>query len=176
MVKLSQIPAPTLAQIEEFIEKNWGKMSVTSQYTDKTLQKEIERRFGYKLSPNQIRNLYHKKVKLGNITIPLEHARELERQFGSLSVGVKKAVAKMVAEIPKVPAPYDRAYEYLRGREFTMQELMERIRELGYEDPQEVLKVFSKEGVMAWQGNKIKILEKRRLTDLEMLGFIGFGG
>jgi len=175
MVKLSEIPAPILAQIEEFVEKNWGKMQVVSKYTDKTLQGEIERRWGYRLSPAQIRRLKFKRVRLSNVEIPLEHARELERQFGSVATGVRKAVEKLIAEIPKVPEPYDRAYEYLRGREFTLTELMERIRELGYEDPQEVLRVFSREGVMEWEGGKVKILNKRRLTDLEKLGFLGLG-
>lgn len=175
MVRLADIPAPVLAQIEEFIDKNWGKLQVVSKYTDKTLQGEIERRFGYRLSPAQIRNLHNKRVKLSNVQIPVEHARELERQFGSVSVGVKKAVAKLIAEIPKVPAPYDRAYEYLRGREFTMPELIERIRELGYEDPQAVLREFSKAGVMMWDKEKVKILNKRRLTDIELLGFMGVG-
>ncbi len=175
MVRLADIPEPILAQIEEFVEENWGKMSVASKFTDKTLQAEIERRWGYKLSPAQIRRLKYKTVRLSNVFIPLDHARELERQYGSVATGVKKAVAKLIAEIPKVPEPYNRAYEFLRGGTYTMDELMERIRELGFENPQEVLKVFSKEGVMMWEGKKVKILNKRRLTDLEKLGFLGFG-
>ena len=175
MVRLADIPAPILAQIEQFVEENWGKLPVTSKYTDETLQGIIEKRWGYRLSPAQIRRLKFKTVRLSQTYIPLDHARELERQFGSVSTGVKKAVAKFIAEIPKVPEPYDRAYEYLRGGEYTMQEIMERLRELGYENPQEVLKVFSREGVMMWEGGKIKILNKRRLSDLEKLGFMGFG-
>jgi len=175
MVRLADIPAPILAQIEEFVEKNWGKMPVTSKFTDKTLQAEIERRWGYRLSPAQIRRLKYKTVRLSNVFIPLEHARELERQFGSVSTGVKKAVAKLIAEIPKVPEPYDKAYEFLRGGEYTMQELLERLKDMGYENPQEVLAVFSREGVMMWENGKIKILNKRRLTELEQLGFLGFG-
>ncbi|WP_297553018.1 hypothetical protein [Thermococcus sp.] len=175
MVRLADIPAPVLAQIEEFVEENWGKMPVVSKFTDKTLQAEIERRWGYKLSPAQIRRLKYKTVRLSNVYISLDHARELERQYGSVATGVKKAVAKLIAEIPKIPEPYDRAYDYLRGRDYDIQELMERIRELGYEDPQEVLKVFSREGVMMWENGRVKILNRRRLTDLEKLGFLGFG-
>lgn len=175
MVRLSDIPAPVLAKIEEFIDKNWGKMQVTSKYTDKTIQSEIERRWGYKLSPTQIRNLKFKKVRLSNVSIPIDHARELERQYGSLSVGVNKAVSKLIAEIPRVAEPYNRAYEFLRGRTYTMQELIDLIKDIGYEDPQKVLREFSKEGVMMWEGDKVKILNKKRLTDLELLGFLGFG-
>lgn len=175
MVRLADIPAPILAQIEDFIEKNWGKLQVMSKYTNKTLQGEIERRWGYKLSPTQIRNLKFKRVRLSNVQIPLEHARELERQYGSVSVGVQKAVAKVIAEIPKVPEPYSRAYEFLRGGTYAMEELIERLKDMGYDNPQEVLKAFSKSGVMMWENGMVKILNKRRLTDLELLGFLGFG-
>lgn len=174
-MKLSEIPSPVLAQIEEFIEKNWGKMPIASKYTDKTLQKEIERKFGYKLSPAQISRIKHKRVKLGNITIPLEHARELERQYGSLAAGVKKSIERTIAEIPKVPEPYDRAYEFLRGGTYEFSRLVELIKDMGYENPQEVLRAFSRAGVMMWENGQVKILNKRRLTDIELLGFLGFG-
>lgn len=175
MVRLADIPEPILAQIEEFVEKNWGKLPVTSKFTDKTIQGEIEKRWGYKLSPAQIRRLKFKTVRLSNVYIPLDHARELEKQYGSVATGVKKAVAKLIAELPKIPEPYNRAYEFLRGGTYEFSELLERIRELGFENPQEVLKVFSREGVMMWENGKIKILNKRRLSDLEKLGFLGFG-
>lgn len=172
-MRLSDIPAPILAQIEEFIDKNWGKLQVMSKYSNDTLQGEIERRWGYKLSPAQISRLHHKKVRLGNVYIPLDHARELERAYGSVSVGVKKAVARAVAEIPHLPEPYNRAYEFLRGGEYTMDELISRLRDMGYSNPQAVLREFSRAGVMMWEKDKIKVLNKRRLTDLEMLGFLG---
>ena len=176
MVRLADIPAPVLAQIEEFIEKNKGKMQITSKYTkDGTLQGEIEKRWGIRLSPAQISRLINKKVRLSNVYIPLEHARELERQFGSVATGVQKAVAKLIAEIPKVPEPYDRAYEFLRGGTYTIDRLIELLKDMGYDNPQEVLKAFSKAGVMMWENGMVKILEKRRLTDLEKLGFLGFG-
>lgn len=174
-MRLSQIPAPVLAQIEEFIDRNWGKIPVTSRLPGPTMQSEIEKRWGVKLSAAQISRLHHKTVKLSNVQIPLDHARELERQFGSVSTGVKKAVAKLIAEIPKVPEPYQRAYEYLRGGVYDIDTLKEHIRELGYKDPMEVLGVFSKEGVLIWEGNKVRITNKRILTGVEQMMFMGFG-
>jgi len=176
MVRLADIPEPILNEIIEFVEKNKDKMQITSKYSkDGTLQGEIEKRWGIKLSPAQISRLINRRVRLSNVFIPLEHARELERQYGSVATGVKKAVAKLIAEIPKVPEPYDRAYEFLRGGTYEFDRLVELLRDMGYDDPQEVLAGFSREGVMMWEGDKIKILNKRRLTDLEKLGFLGFG-
>jgi len=175
-MKLSEIPKPKLEEIRRFIEEN-PRLPITSKYTDKTLQKEIERRFGYKLSPAQISRIKRGAVKLSNVVIPVDQARELEKQYGSLTVGVKKAISKLIAEIPKVPEPYNRAYQELRGRTYEYGELIGKLREMGYENPAEVLKVFSGEGVMMWEGkDKIKILNKRRLTDLELFGFLGLGG
>ena len=172
-MRLSDIPQPVLAQIEEFIDRNWGKIPVTSSLPGPTMQSEIERRFGYRLSPAQIRRLHNKTVKLSNVQIPLDHARALEEHYGSVANGVRTAVAKLVSEIPKVPEPYTRAYEYLRGGTYDINTLKERIRELGYEDPAKVLAVLSEEGVLVWEGNKVRITNKRRLNDLEMLAFMG---
>jgi hypothetical protein len=163
MVKLKEIPKEVLDQIEAFIKANWGKMPVSSQFANKTIQGEIERRWGYRLSPAQIRRLYEGRYKLSNVEIPLEHAMKLEEEFGSVAKGVRVAVARLIDTIPRVPEPYDRAYKVLRGREFTIDELIAELKALGYERPQEVLAVLRREGLLGWEGNKVKIYKERRL-------------
>ena len=169
MVRLKDIPDPVLERIRRRIEELWGQVPITSQYTDETIQKIIEREFGYRLSPAQIKRIKENRVPV-KVEIPLEQAKTLEKEFGSVSKAVKVAVAKLLDTIPKLPEPYHSAYLELRGKTVTLEEAEEVASRHGLTLNQ-LLGTLRRERLMRWEGDKIKVLKER-----EQASFIPFLG
>jgi len=108
MVRLADIPDNVLKEIEKFVKEMKGKYPVVSNDPEKSLVTLVERKFGYRLSPQQIYTLQRGERRV-SIKVDVEAIKELEEMFGSVSKGIKE-VLKLYksAKLPDHLKPYHR--------------------------------------------------------------------
>ena len=142
MVRLSDIPEDILKQIEQFVKEMKNKVPVTSSPREdgskiETLPDLVEKKFGYRLSPQQIYAL-QKGVRTYRVKLDIETIRELEERFGSVGKGIKEMLKFYKGQ--KMPEKLRKPYEALLKKG-----------ELTPEEVEEVLLPFVKESREAWQ-------------------------
>lgn len=120
-MRLSDIPPDVLEQIQKFVREKKKEIPVTSK-GGKTLVDVVQEKFGYRLSPSQIFALQKGERKYC-VTVDVEAIRELEKEFGSVSKGVKEIVKFF--KISQVPEHLRKAHEILAGKELTADEIEE---------------------------------------------------
>jgi len=168
MVRLADIPADVLKEIEKFVKEMKDKYPVVSKDPEKSLVTLVERKFGYRLSPQQIYTLQRGERRI-SIRVDVEAIRELEEIFGSVSKGIKE-VLKLYksAKLPDHLKPYHR-----------------KLLEKGEVRPEEVPQVLGVDDQKAWEimgelcnlgyamrvGNKFKIF--RIPVDPVLMYFLG---
>ena len=153
MVRLADIPPDVLKKIEQFVKEYKRVYPVTSRpkedgTTIKTMVDAVEEEFGYRLSPSQIYAL-QKGEKTYRVKLDVEAIQQLEKEFGSVSKGVKEVLKFFKAQ--KIPNHLKKPYEALLQKG-----------ELTPAEVEEVLLPFVKESREAW----------RIVGELSRLGYI----
>jgi len=142
MVRLSEIPPTTLKKIEQFVKEMKGKVPVVSK--GENLVDLVEKKFGYRLSPSQIYDL-QRGYKTLRIKVDVDALRELEKEFGSISKGIKE-VLKLYKQT-NIPPHLKKYHEVLkRKEEWTLEEIMEELLPLCDYDEQKVYKIIGELG------------------------------
>jgi len=182
LVRLSDIPPGKLREIERFVREMRGKAPVTGGGWDartgryvKNLVEMVEERFGVRLSPQQIYALQRGSYRGRRVSIPEDLAAALERRFGDVRVGLK-TLLKVTEEMVRPPSPeLERVVDALAGQlpraSYTMQELAERIRGLGYPDPYRVVGDLFREGLAQWRGEKVVVRRFRLPPEVRLASF-----
>ena len=167
MVRLRDIPPEKLREIERFVRQQRGKVPVTGggrtpdgRYV-KNLVELVEEKFGVKLSPQQIFRLQRGERKI-RVPIEKEVAEMLKEEYGSVSEGLKhlSKLARMV--LAKPPPEYVNAISQLGGRKLDYEAAVFELRQLGYKDPDRVIRELARLGFLTNEGGKL-VFHRRRV-------------
>ena len=167
MVSLKLIPKETLEKIEKFVQENKKKIVVYSKGGGNDLVKEIKKRFGYDLSPQQIYKL-QRGIKIYRVNLPSYVAEQLKDKYGSVGNGIKH-LADLLAEPQDMPEDLKRAWKILfKVKQFTPKEVPELLKD--FEDPYGILRELAKIGYVHREG------EYFIATDYKYNPFFAFAG
>lgn len=172
MPRLSQIPEEKLEEIAKFVKEMKGKIPIKSQ-GDVDLVREVEKRFGVKLSPSQI-SMLQRGYKTYKVKLPVDVARRLEEEYGDVSKGLLQVAREVEAAMEEPPKHLKKALEALRGREMPLREAEEALRGLGYVDVHSVIGELCKLGYAKQEGTVLKVYKKRIPPELLLVKYLGF--
>jgi hypothetical protein len=162
-VRLRDIPAEKLREIRRFVLQSKGKL------TYQQMAEEIKKRWGYELTPGQ---LYHLSKEYKEVKLSKEVVDFLEREFGDVGEGLKQvlALARFMATPP--PREYEKAVRSLAGQLLSYEEAVAKLRELGYRDPDKVLRELSREGFLHNERGLLRFYRVRRPPEIAFLQFL----
>jgi len=181
MVRLSDIPKEKLKKIERFVRQQKGKVPVTGggwgidpetgkKVYVKNLVELVEEKFGVRLSPAQIYALQRGRRKK-KVVLEKDVAEWLEEKFGSVSKGIRE-VARIAEKIMAEPPPkYKHAVSQLGGRTLDYDEAVWELKQLGYENPDEVIRELFRLGFARNVQGKLAFYRYRVPPEFELLRF-----
>jgi len=153
MVRLSDIPKEDLEKIIRFIKEHEKEYPVWND-TEFNLVKLIEKEFGYKLSPAQVYSL-RRGEKIYRIKLDVEAIRELEREFGSVSKGVKEILK--IYKTSRLPEHLKEYHKKLLQRgEVDIRDVPD-VLGVDYDEAWKIIGELSKYGYVQRVGDKFKV-------------------
>ena len=177
MVRLRDLDPRLLREIRRFVRQKRGKVPVTGGGPTpdggyvKNMVELVRERFGVELSPAQIYRLQRGGRR--RVSLDEDVAEWLEDRFGSVSEGLRRVERLLRQMAGEPPAKYRHAVAQLGGRTLDYEEAVHELRELGYENPDEVIRELFRLGFGRNAGGRLQFFRHRRPPELELLAFFG---
>ena len=176
MTKLKDIPPDMLKEIERFVKQKKGKVPVSGGGPTpdggyvKNLVELVKEKFGVELSPAQIYRLQHRKRRK-KVELDKDTVEWLEENFGSVNEGIRQVTKMLSFMVGKPPEKYRNAISQLGGRTLDYDEVVFELKQLGYENPDEVIRELFKMGYGRNVNGKLRFFRYKQPPELELLRF-----
>jgi len=170
MPALNKIPKEKLIEIEKFVQEMKNKVPVVSD--GENLVDLVEKKFGIRLSPNQIYKL-QRGIKTYRISLPMHVAEKLKREYGSVGEGIKK-IAKIYSGLsPDIPEHLREPYEILLKKKVVKISEVEDVLK-DFDDPWGIIKELARLGLVYRDKDEFVISRFKRDPILEFFLFRNF--